>query len=113
MSTLTGPTVDELYLLADGPLVTLDLETSNSFQLTLGGNRTLNLINDRAGVGQSKLFSLVLIQDDSGSRLVTWFPNIRWQGGTVPTLTTTAGAADLFIFYKIGSSYFGTSLLNF
>jgi hypothetical protein len=49
-----------------------------------------------AAAGRS--FSLVLKQDATGSRAVTW-PSIRWAGGdTEPTLTTTAGKEDWFTF---------------
>ena len=47
-------------------------------------------------VGQ--LFALKLKQDGTGSRAVTWFSTIKWPGGTIPTLTTTAGHSDWFCF---------------
>jgi hypothetical protein len=49
-----------------------------------------------AAAGRS--FSLVLKQDATGSRAVTW-PSIKWASGDVePTLTATAGKEDWFTF---------------
>jgi len=44
-------------------------------------------------------FMLRLKQDTNGSRTVNWFSTIYWaEGGSAPTLTTTASKADLFGF---------------
>jgi hypothetical protein len=57
-------------------------------------------------VGQQ--FTLVLVQDATGSRTVTWFSGIKWPGGTVPTLPTEAGAIDVFTFKEVSSGvYYG------
>jgi hypothetical protein len=88
----------------DGTTITFNLATSDWHSVTLGGNRTLAVSNE--GTGQQ--FTIVLVQDATGSRLVTWFSGIKWVGGSVPTLTTTAGKADVFTFKQIGAgSYYG------
>lgn len=83
----------------DGATVTFDLALSNVQQVTLGGNRTLALSNVTTG----QKFVLRLVQDGTGSRLVTWFTTIKWAGGAAPTLTTTAGKADLIGFICTGT----------
>jgi hypothetical protein len=102
----TGVEIDSHYGLittdTDGSTVTFDLSVSDWHQLTLGGNRTLALAN--ATTGQQ--FTLILIQDGTGSRTVTWFSTIKWPGGTAPTLTTTAGGIDVFTFKCYGSATF-------
>ena len=88
----------------DASTITFNLATSNWHTVTLGGNRTLALSN--AVVGQQ--FTLILVQDGSGSRTVTWFSTIKWAGGTAPTLTTTLNKADIFTFKCYGSgTYYG------
>ena len=79
---------------SDGATVTFDLDTSNLFTVTLGGNRTLALSN--ADVGQA--FMVRLTQDGTGSRTVTWFSTINWVNGVEPTLTTTGDKTDVFGF---------------
>lgn len=89
---------------ADAATVTFDLAVSDKHTVTLGGNRTLALAN--VSVGQA--FMLVLVQDATGSRTVTWFSGIKWPGGTVPTLTTTANKADVFSFLcTAAGAYYG------
>ena len=88
----------------DGSTVTFDLSVTNWHQVTLGGNRTLALSNGTTG----QQFTIVLIQDGTGSRTVTWFSGIKWPGGSAPTLTTTASKADVFTFKQTGAgAYYG------
>lgn len=57
---------------------------------------------------------LMLIQDGTGSRVVTaWDADIKWVGGTKPTLTTTANGIDICSFYWNGTNYFGVASLAF
>ncbi len=74
---------------------TLDLDTGSYHKITMpAGNITIAVSNETAG----KVFILDIIQDDVGSRTVTWFATIKWEGGTAPTLTATANAIDTFGF---------------
>lgn len=83
-----------LYTATDAATVTFDLANSPLQVATLGGNRTLALANVQAG----QPFTLLLKQDATGGRTVTWFSGISWQGGTAPTLTATAAKTDTFQF---------------
>jgi hypothetical protein len=94
----------------DASTITFNMATSDKHSVTLGANRTLAVSNDQIGQG----FVLFITQDGTGSRTVTWWSGIKWQGGTTPTLTTTATKTDVFSFIKIGSgSYLGMAALNF
>ncbi len=81
----------------DAATVSFSLARGDMQEVTLGGNRTLALANT-TGVRQ---FSLILNQDATGSRTVTWFSTIRWAGGSAPTLTTTAGKSDVLSFVQL------------
>lgn len=87
---------------ADGATVTFDLGVSDWHQVTLGGNRTLALANPTVG----QQFSVILQQDATGSRTVTWFGGILWPGGTAPTLTTAASKRDVFTFKCIATGVY-------
>jgi hypothetical protein len=88
----------------DGATVTFDMAVSDKHTVTLGGNRTLAVSN----VSVSQTFMIVLVQDGTGGRTVTWFSGIKWPGGTVPTLTATASKADVFSFVCTASgAYYG------
>jgi len=80
----------------DGATVTFDLRVSPRQKVTLAGNRTLALTSGSYYVGQT--FDIKITQDATGSRTVTWWSAIKWTGGTIPTLTTTAGKSDWFRF---------------
>lgn len=87
---------------------TLDLEAGNVKPVTLSANTTFTFSNPAAS-GKASSLTLILIQDATGSRIVTWPASVKWAGGTAPTLTTTANRADLltFITYDGGTNWFG------
>lgn len=96
--------VNTVVTATDGETVTFDLAKGNIQQVTLGGDRTLALSNVSVG----ECFVIDLIQDETGSRTVTWFATIKWDDGTAPTLTTTAGKIDSFGFIcKSSGNYQG------
>ena len=88
-----------IVALSDGATITVNLDLSNIFTVTIEGNRTIAISNADAG----QCFVLRIIQGTGGSKTVTWFSTIRWAGGSAPTLTTTAGKADTFQFMCTGS----------
>ena len=105
---VAGQYVSTKFALTDGATIALDWNNSNVQSVTLGGNRTFTFANPLTG-GR---YLIVLKQDGTGSRTVTW-PTIKWRGGTAPTLTTTANKTDLITIVYDGTDYFGDSSLNF
>jgi hypothetical protein len=80
--------------LTDGATVTLDWSTGNQGIVTLGGNRTLAFTNLQTG----QRYTLWVKQDGTGGRTLTWPSYMIWDGGTAPTLATTGGHYDCFVF---------------
>ena len=78
----------------DGSTITFNLSTRKIWTATLGGNRTLALSN----VDLNVPFVIRLKQDGTGGREVTWWAGIEWPSNTPPTLSTEAGAIDVFQF---------------
>ena len=98
--TLAKASKPALKANSDGTTVTFDLNEANVHTVTLGGNRTFAVTNETAG----QKFIIRVLQDGTGSRTVsTWFSTIKWAGGSAPTLTTTAGKADVFGFLVTGT----------
>lgn len=87
---------------ADGTTITMNMATSPIHKTTLGGNRTLAVSN----VGTSQGFAVILQQDGTGSRTVTWWSGIKWPDATAPTLTTTPNRYDIFFFLYDGTNYY-------
>lgn len=94
--------------LADAPTIAVDWSKGDAQTVTLGGNRTLTFSNGQKG-GK---YLLILRQDATGSRTVTWPSSVRWPGGPPQTggqpanvLTTTANKTDYLMFFYDGVSY--------
>jgi len=91
--------------------LTLDISTSNVFEVTLTENVTTLTISNPASSGKACSFTLILKQDGTGSWTFAFPASIKWAGGTAPTLTTTASAIDLltFITTDAGTVWYGFS----
>lgn len=108
---ISGQAFSLQHTLTDGATITPDWNDANVQKVVLGGNRTIaNPSNIEAGA----TYILILVQDGTGSRTVTWGTNYKFSGGTAPTLTTTGGQADVITLVAYSSSILMcTSVLNF
>ena len=88
--------------LTDQATVTWDASTQDVCKLTLGGNRTLAAPTNNS-TGQ--FISILVIQDGTGSRTLTWNAVFEFASDTAPTLTTTANLGDVFVFRYNGSKW--------
>ena len=93
---------------ASGATLTVDLADGNVHDVTLTDNCTFTF----SGTVASRAcgFTLILRQDGTGSRTVTWPAAVDWPGGTAPTLSTAASAVDLLTFLTVDN---GTTWLGF
>ena len=106
----TGQGYSTLHTLTDASTVTINWNNGNVQSLTLGGDRTLaNPTNTRSGA----TYILVLKQDATGSRNVTWGSNFKWSDGIAPILTTAANGVDVITFVCDGAYLYGIGSLNF
>ena len=88
--------------LTDQATITWDASTQDVCKLTLGGNRTLNApTNPTTG----QFISLLVIQDGTGSRTLSFNAIYEFKDDTAPTLTTTASKGDVFVFRYNGSKW--------
>jgi len=88
---------------------TIDWKLGNKASITLTENVTFTF-NAPSNPGN---LILVMIQDSTGGRTATWPSNVKWVGGTAPTLSTAANAVDIIAFYFDGTNYYGQASLNF
>ena len=88
--------------LTDQATVTWDASTEDVAKVTLAGNRTLAAPTNTT-TGQ--FISLLIIQDGTGSRTLTWNAVFEFASDTAPTLTTTANLGDVFVFRYNGSKW--------
>lgn len=111
--TLTNPTVtnytETLYTANTSTAITVSLTNGTVQQLTLTGNATITMPTATAG----KSFIIMLKQDATGGRSVTW-STVKYPGGTAPTITATASKQDIFSFFADGTNWYGTTIgLNY
>ena len=88
---------------------TVDCEAGNAFSHTLSENTTFTFSNPPAS-GTAYAFALRVIQDASASGYtLTWPTSVDWAAATAPTLTATASAKDVFVFYTRdgGTNWYG------
>lgn len=88
---------------------TVNCEAGNAFSHTLTENTTFTFSNPPAS-GTAYSFSIEIIQDASASGFtVTWPASVDWPAATAPTLTATASAKDVFVFYTRdgGTNWYG------
>jgi len=108
-STLTNPTVtnyvETLFSANTGTALTVDLANGTVQDLTLTGNATITMPTAVAG----KSFIIMLNQDATGSRSVTW-STVVWPGGTAPTITGTASKMDMYSFFSDGTNWYGVTV---
>ena len=106
---LTNPTITA-YLETAPAIVnsstsqTISLANGTVLCYTLTGNCTFTMPATTSGTS----FIVKLIQDGTGGRTAT-FTGVKYPGGTVPTITTTATTGtDILSFVCINSLWYGT-----
>lgn len=78
--------------ITDGATQTWDCSSGGIFQWTLGASRTMSEPTNMVG---GQMIEIRVVQDATGSRLVTWPSTFAWPAATAPTLTTTASKMDI------------------
>jgi hypothetical protein len=102
--TFTNGYTEEVATANTSTAYTIDLAGGSVQILTLTGNCTFTF--PTATAGQS--FILLLKQDGTGGRTVTWPASVEWPGATAPTITSTASKMDKFVFTAADSNWYGS-----
>lgn len=93
-------------------VVTLNFGAGNNFEIVLtSGTQTLASPVNASG-GQTG--TIIVRQDNTGSRLLTYSGSWAFQSNTAPTLTTTASGVDILAYYVVNPSRINTvATLNY
>lgn len=84
---------------ASGSALTVNLADGNLHDITLTASCTLTLTGATAGVGC--WLTLILRQDGTGGRTVSWPVSVAWPEGTPPTLQPGAGDLDIITLFTV------------
>ena len=108
-AALTNPTVTNYvetpFSANSSTAITIALTNGTVQIITLTGNATITMPTATSG----KSFIMLLKQDGTGSRTVTW-STVKWPGGTNPTITSTASRQDIYSFFADGTNWYGTTV---
>jgi hypothetical protein len=104
LTTVSGAVANVEDTLTDGATITWDVIDSPVAKVTLAGNRTLSAPSGTTPIA-GQFVSLLIIQDGTGSRTITWNAVYEFAADTAPTLTATASLGDLFTFRYNGAKW--------
>lgn len=87
--------------------ITLDLANGNVQKITLTANCTVTLTSPASGVMRS--LTLLVFQDGTGTRTITWPVSVKWGNAGAPVLTTTAAKMDMISLFTVdgGTNWYG------
>jgi len=96
--------------LTDGANISWDLSANQVARVTLGGNRTLSNPTNKV---EGNVYILIVKQDGTGGRTLSFSSDYKFAGGTAPTITTTANKADVLTFVCEGTNLLGVASQTF
>jgi len=98
----TAAAINPEITLSDASTISWNALTQPVAKVTLAGNRTMAAAS--GGIA-GQFVSVLVIQDGTGSRTLTWNAAYEFAEDTAPTLTTTASKGDLFVFRYNGAKW--------
>ena len=90
--------------LTSGTSVSWDAGSNQSAVLVLGHNATMGAATNQANGG----VYILKVTQNSSPKTLSWNSNYKWPGNSAPTMTTTAGAVDVFTFVSDGTYMYGS-----
>jgi len=90
--------------LTDAASISWDASNNQVTSVTLTDNRTLANPTNTVDGGT---YVVIVKQDATGGRTLSFGSNFKWPGGTAPTLSTAANAVDVLTFVCDGTDLLG------
>ncbi len=109
---ITGQAYTELHTEASAATITPDWDNGNVYTTELTNASTT--FADPTNIKPGATYIIILKQDGTGSRTVSWGTKYKFPGGTAPTLTTGANKADVITLVAYSTDILMcTSVLDF
>ena len=96
--------------IGNGATGAIDWNVSQKQKVTITGTSITCNFTNPAGICN---LVLKVVQGDGSDVIGTWDSDIKWAGGSAPTLSTGNGEIDILSFYFDGTNYFGVASLDF
>ena len=110
--TFTGQTNNPVY--TAGTLTSSFIpnwDNSNLQHVTLSAATTS--ISGGTNIKNGAVYTMIVKQNATGSRLITWAPQYKWQSGIAPVLSSTSNSVDIFTFISDGTNLYGLIAKDF
>jgi len=104
LTKVSGAVLNIEDTLTDGSTIAWNVINSPVAKVVLGGNRTFAAPSGTTPAS-GQFVSLLLIQDGTGGRTITWNAVYEFAADTAPTLTATANLGDIFTFRYNGAKW--------
>jgi len=104
LTKISGAVLNTQDTLTDASTITWNVINSPVAFVTLGGNRTMSAPSGSTPAA-GQFISLLVKQDGTGGRTITWNAVYEFPSDTAPTLTATANLGDIFSFRYNGSKW--------
>lgn len=123
INTMTGLTVNGNFTFtgqSNNPIYTAGTSTStfipnwdnSNIQHVILSAATTS-ISGGTNIKNGAVYTMIVKQNATGSRVVTWGTQYKWQSGIAPVLTATANAVDIFTFISDGTNLYGLIAKDF
>lgn len=89
--------------LTDDTTIAWDTTAAQVAKVTLGGNRTMGAPSN---LKTGAFYALLVQQDASGLRALSWDAVFKFAYATAPTLSIDANARDFFVFRSDGTNLY-------
>ena len=104
LTKVSGAVLNTEDTLTDAATIVWNVINSPVAKVTLGASRTLAAPSGTTPAA-GQFASLLIIQDGTGSRTITWNAVYEFAADTAPTLTATANLGDVFTFRYNGAKW--------
>ena len=91
--------------------LTIDLNSAAVFDVSLTENITTLTLANTQSAGRTSSFVLILTADGT-ARTVVWPASFNWPSATAPTITSTSGKKDVFVFFTVDGGTFWQSFIS-
>jgi hypothetical protein len=110
--TYTGQSNNPVYTAGTVTATHIPNWNNSNIQHVILSAATTN-ISGGTNIANGAVYTIILKQNASGSRVVNWDSQYKWQSGIAPVLTSTANALDILTFISDGTNLYGLIAKDF
>ena len=110
--TYTGQTNNPIYTAGTVTASHIPNWNNSNIQTVILSAATTS-ISGGTNIANGAIYTMILKQNATGSRVVTWGTQYKWQSGIAPILTSLANGVDILTFISDGTNLYGLIAKDF